>query len=192
MSNQKWQHTGTAPAQQPLRGLLSYRISSFSKREEKIKKKLRSFSVLSEVWRIKLHFKMPVRSLLGISGGGNSVLCHGKYLLSTAFLIQPSEFDPSFYQAVRNSENERVTRHFSHSFSHALVRARLPLLRRYGIPMASSQALQPCAVACSGTSGSLYEHDFFSPPHPAHPLRVCLLMSLHQKRARDKWRRRQR
>lgn len=183
--------TCTATMETPLRGFLSYRISSFSKREEKIKK-LRSSSVLSEVWRIKLHFKMPVRSLLGISGGGNSVLCHGKYLLSAAFLIQPSEFDPAFYQAVRNSENERVTRHFSHPFSHALVRARLPLLRRCGIPMASSQALQPRAVACSGTSGSLYEHDFFSPPHPAHPLRVCLLMSLHQKRARDKWRRRQR
>lgn len=94
------------------------------------------------------------------------MLCHGKYLLSAAFLIQPSEFDPAFYQAVRNSENERVTRHFSHPFSHALVRARLPLLRSCGIPMASSQALQPRAVACSGTSGSLYEHDFFCSPPP--------------------------
>lgn len=60
------------------------------------------------------------------------------------------------------------------------------MLQSCGILMATSQALQPRAVAYSGSSGSLYEHDFFS--QPAHPLRVCLLMSLHQVSVRDKWR----
>lgn len=31
-----------------------------------------------------------------ISGGGKSMLGHGKYLLSTVFLTQPSEFVPAF------------------------------------------------------------------------------------------------
>lgn len=31
-----------------------------------------------------------------ISGGGNSMLCHGKYLLSTVFLIQPFRICSSF------------------------------------------------------------------------------------------------
>lgn len=50
--------------------------------------------MLSEVWRIKLQSARKKPAL--ISGGGKSMLCHGKYLLSTVFLIQPSEFDPAF------------------------------------------------------------------------------------------------
>jgi len=47
-----------ATLERPFRGLLSYRIIFFSKREEKIKN-FKSFLVLLEVWSIKLYLKMP-------------------------------------------------------------------------------------------------------------------------------------
>lgn len=87
--------TCTATMETPLRGLLSYRISSFSKREERMKKIQELFSVVRGV-EDKTSLQSACKKPAFISGGGKSVLCHGKYLLSTVFLIQPSEFDPAF------------------------------------------------------------------------------------------------
>jgi len=50
--------TRMATLERPFRGLLSYRIIFFSKREEKIKN-FKGFLVLLEVWSIKLYLKMP-------------------------------------------------------------------------------------------------------------------------------------